>query len=98
METRSRTIPAAQFRDRCLRLLDEVHATGEKLIVTKHGRPVAAIIPAVETPDRRVIGWSDDIRIDTDLNEPAVPPEDWHIVSDPERVLTGNASDDPDGL
>ena len=95
MEDDSRTIPAAQFRDRCLRLLDEVQATGEKLIVTKHGQPVAAIVPAVETPARRVIGWSDDIRIDTDPTEPAAPPGDRHIVSDPERVLTGLASNDP---
>ena len=91
-----RTIPAAQFRDRCLKLLDEVQATGEKLIVTKHGRPVAAIVPAVETPVGSVIGWSDDIRIDADLTEPAVPPKHWHIVSDPERVLTGIPSNVPD--
>lgn len=42
-----------------------------------------------------VIGWSDDIRIDTDLVEPAIPPEDWHIVSDPDRVLTGIPSEEP---
>ncbi len=41
------------------------------------------------------MGWSADIRIDTDLAEPVVPPEDWHVVSDPERVMTGMASDDP---
>ena len=91
----SRTIPAAQFRDRCLKLLDEVHATGEKLIVTKHGRPVAAIVPVVATPEESILGWSADIRIDTDLTEPAIPPEDWHIVSDPERILTGSPSSEP---
>lgn len=95
MRATTRTIPAAQFRDRCLKLLDEVHATGEKLIVTKHGRPVAAIVPAVASPPTSIIGWSDDIHIRTDLTEPAVPPEDWHIVSDPERVLTGVPSTDP---
>ena len=92
MEVNSRTIPANQFRDRCLELLDEVHAAGEKLIVTKHRRLVAVIVPAVETPGRRIIGWSDDIRIETDLTKPAVPPDDWHIVSNPERVLTGIAT------
>ena len=95
MGATSRTIPAAQFRDRCLKLLDEVHATGDKLIVTKHGRPVAAIVPAVAAPEGSIIGWSDDIRIDTDLTQPAVPPEDWHVVSDPERVLTGIPSNAP---
>ncbi|MDE0168091.1 MAG: type II toxin-antitoxin system prevent-host-death family antitoxin [bacterium] len=94
MESATRTIPAAQFRDRCLKLLDEVHATGEKLIVTKHGRPVAAVVPAVASPATNVIGWSNDIHLGTDLTEPAVPPEDWHIVSDPERVLTGSPSKD----
>ena len=94
MAATARTIPATQFRDRCLKLLDEVQATGEKLIVTKHGRPVAAIVPAVGTPDASVLGWSDDIRIDTDLAEPAIPPEDWHIVSDPDRVLTGIPRED----
>lgn len=95
MTASARTIPAAQFRDRCLKLLDEVQATGEKLIVTKHGRPVAAVVPAVGTPDERVIGWSDDIRIDTDWADPAIPPDDWHIVSEPDRVLTGIPSKDP---
>lgn len=33
MAATARTIPATQFRDRCLKLLDEVQATGEKLIV-----------------------------------------------------------------
>lgn len=94
MGASTRTIPAAQFRDRCLKLLDEVHATGEKLIVTKHGRPVAAVVPAVASSEASVIGWSDDIRIGTDLTEPAMPPEDWHVVSDPERVLTGLPSND----
>lgn len=47
------------------------------------------------TPDERVIGWSDDIRIDTDPAELAIPPEDWHIVPDPDRVLTGIPSKGP---
>ena len=46
-------------------------------------------------PPASVIGWSDDIHIGTDLTEPAVPPEDWYIVSDPERVLSGIPSTDP---
>lgn len=89
MTATTRTIPAAQFRDQCLRLMDEVNATGETLIVTKHGRPVAAVVPVVEQPAAGIIGWSDDIRIDDDLTKPAVPSEHWHLISDPERVLTG---------
>ena len=89
MDTSSRTIPAAQFRDQCLRLMDEVRATGETLIVTKHGRPVAAVVPYVEQATTNIIGWSDDIRITWDVEEPAIPPERWQVLSDPDGVLNG---------
>jgi len=39
------TIQASQFKARCLALLDEVAATGRPLVVTKHGRPVARVVP-----------------------------------------------------
>lgn len=94
MDTSSRTIPAAQFRDQCLRLVDEVRATGETLIVTKHGRPVAAVVPYVEQPTTSIIGWSDDIRIAWDPEEPAIPPERWQVLSDPDEVLNGIPSGD----
>lgn len=89
MTVTTKTIPATQFRNQCLRLIDEVNATGEGLIVTKHGRPVAAVMPVVEQPGKSLFGWSKEIRIDEDFAKPAIPTEDWHIVSDPDRVLTG---------
>ena len=89
MDRANRTVPAAQFRDQCLRLLDEVRATGETLIVTKHGRPVAAVVPYVEQAATSIIGWSDDIHIAWDVEEPAVPPESWQVLSDPDGVLNG---------
>ena len=39
------TIPAAEFKAKCLQLLDEVAATGEPLVVTKFGQPVARLVP-----------------------------------------------------
>jgi len=33
-----------------------------------------------------IFGWSSEIVIG-DLTDPAIPPEDWHIVSNPDRVL-----------
>lgn len=44
-------ITATQFKARCLRLLDEVAETGETLVVTKHGRPVARVEPAASPDD-----------------------------------------------
>ena len=94
MTSPTRTIPAAQFRDQCLKLMDEVNATGEQLIVTKHGRPVAAVVPVTERPEPSIIGWCPDIRIPDDLSEPAIAPESWHAVSDHERILTGIPRED----
>jgi prevent-host-death family protein len=39
------TIRASEFKARCLALLDEVAETGRPLVVTKHGRPVARVVP-----------------------------------------------------
>lgn len=42
-------IAAGEFKSKCLALLDEVARTGETLIVTKRGKPVAKLTP-VEPP------------------------------------------------
>ncbi len=38
-----KTVGAARFKERCLALLDNLDAEG--LVITKHGRPVARVIP-----------------------------------------------------
>ena len=39
------SIPAGEFKARCLQLLDTVAASGEPLTITKRGRPVARLVP-----------------------------------------------------
>lgn len=39
------TVPAGEFKSKCLRLLDEVAEKRHTLIVTKRGRPVAQVSP-----------------------------------------------------
>lgn len=39
------SIPAGEFKARCLQLLDRVAANGEPLTITKRGRPVARLVP-----------------------------------------------------
>jgi len=53
MSHTQREITATQFKARCLRLLDEVAETGETLVVTKHGRPVARVVPPLRPDDLR---------------------------------------------
>ncbi|HEY3354892.1 MAG TPA: type II toxin-antitoxin system Phd/YefM family antitoxin, partial [Polyangia bacterium] len=62
-----RTIPAAEFKARCLRLLDQVATSGEPLVVTKRGRPVAKLVP-LEEADRRPLRGS--VRYHGDITAP----------------------------
>ena len=36
---------ASEFKARCLALLDDVAATGDEVVVTKHGVPLARLVP-----------------------------------------------------
>ena len=41
----TRTIPAGEFKAKCLQLMDEVNETGMPIIITKRGRPVSRLVP-----------------------------------------------------
>ena len=45
-----KVIIASEFKAKCLKIMDEVTATGEPAIITKHGVPVAQLVPAVQKP------------------------------------------------
>ena len=68
-----RTIPASQFKAKCLALLDEVAESGQPLVVTKRGKPVARVVP-VEEP-RSLIGSVKFLISDEELIKPLW--EDW---------------------
>lgn len=60
------TIAAGEFKAKCLKLLDEVAETRKTLIITKHGKPVAEVIPV--KPETKLFGsmkgsvlWEGDI-------------------------------------
>ena len=48
-----KTVPAAKFKEQCLALLDRVDPDG--IIITKHGKPVAKLMP-VQTDNENLIG------------------------------------------
>jgi prevent-host-death family protein len=50
--TRGERVAAAEFKARCLELMDHVRETGAEYVVTKHGTPVAKLVPYKE-PTRR---------------------------------------------
>jgi len=49
-------IPARQLKARCLALLDRVARTGEEVIVTKRGKPVARVVPVKPAPQPSLVG------------------------------------------
>jgi prevent-host-death family protein len=46
-------VAAAKFKEQCLSILD--HLSPEGIVVTKHGRPVARVLP-IETASADLIG------------------------------------------
>lgn len=49
-------MPAAAFKARCLAVMDEVRRTGTAVVITKHGRPVARLVPVDDEPPTS-FGW-----------------------------------------
>lgn len=45
MKPEEKTIPAGKFKAECLAILDEVQESGESVVVTKSGKPVARVVP-----------------------------------------------------
>jgi prevent-host-death family protein len=47
-------MPAAEFKAKCLRILDELEPEG--IVITKRGRPVAKVLPAAAVDNHKLIG------------------------------------------
>ena len=82
-----RTIPAGEFKNRCLALMDEVNETGTEIVITKHGRPVSRLVPARRQAPQMWGRYRDQIRITGDIVAPAVAAEEWDAVGGPAATL-----------
>ena len=49
----TRTIKASEFKAKCLKLMDEVAASGEEIVITKNGKPVAKLTPCKPAAQER---------------------------------------------
>jgi antitoxin (DNA-binding transcriptional repressor) of toxin-antitoxin stability system len=54
MHQRATTMTVTEFKAKCLRLVDDLVPSG--IVLTKHGRPVARVIPAGPCDNRDLIG------------------------------------------
>ncbi len=78
-------IPAAVFKAECLKLMDEVARTGQTLVITKHGKPVAQLVP-MPAQARSEFGYmKNTVRIKGDVVGPI--DEEWSALSGDENHL-----------
>jgi prevent-host-death family protein len=54
MATKEKTIAAAEFKAKCLRILDELGPAG--IVITKRGKPIARVLPAATADNVKLIG------------------------------------------
>ena len=73
------TIQASDFKARCLRILDEVAASGEPVTITKRGRVVARLIPAGACDEDPLHALRGSVRITGDVLEPVVRDQDIEL-------------------
>ncbi len=59
---------ATEFKAKCLKLLDDVASTRESLTITKHGHPVARVVP-IEPPQAASLfgGWEALLHVSGDI-------------------------------
>lgn len=72
------SVRASEFKAKCLELMDRVAATGQSVVVTKRGVPIARLAPLVERPAtlRGFLGRR--VEIVGNIVGPIV--EDWHAA------------------
>ena len=81
--TSMRTIPAGEFKQTCLRLLDEVGASGEPIVITKRGKAVAQLAPVKpERSDDWLGAMRERGEVKGDLVAPATDLAEWEVLGE----------------
>ena len=61
-------ISAGEFKAKCLGLMDKVKESHEEIIITKHNKPVARLLPIEEKPEKPLFGYlKDSVIIEGDI-------------------------------
>lgn len=75
----TRTVPAGEFKAKCLKLMDEAVAKQQRFSITKRGKLVGHFVPVSveEKPFRSIVGRSPGIKILGDIISPL--PQEWTL-------------------
>ena len=80
--TAMETIAISKFKATCLSLLDRVKKTGQPLVITKRGEPIAQVIPPEppESSEEDTFGcMASTLEITGDIVEP-LGEDDWEVL------------------
>jgi len=72
-----RKMAAGAFKTNCLAVMDEVQAKHETVVITKHGKPVAKLVPVNDETDDIYNFLAGKGEIGGDVVSPALSPEEW---------------------
>jgi prevent-host-death family protein len=76
-------VPISEFKAKCLGLIERVHKTRQPLRITRHGRPVAEVIPAGPDRKRKFLGdMVGTAKIVGDIVSPVIDLEDIEAYRD----------------
>ena len=70
-------MPAGSFKVHCLAVMDEVQAKRETVVITKHGKPVAKLVPIDEDRDEIFNFLAGKGAVAGDIVSPAISLEKW---------------------
>ena len=75
-----KSMPAGEFKARCLAVMKDVSKTREPVLITKRGKPVAKLVPA-EPVEQDFIGRLEGtVRVLGDIESPIEPAEAWEVL------------------
>jgi prevent-host-death family protein len=76
-ESSMKKMPAGSFKTNCLAVMDQVQSTHETVVITKHGKPVAKLVPVSTETDEIYNFLEGKGTVAGDVVSPAISPEEW---------------------
>ena len=76
-----KVIKASEFKAKCLALMDEVARTGDYIVITKNGKPIAELRPRPSKPPKSAFGAHKGLlEITGDIMSPAADEDEWEAL------------------
>jgi len=77
-------VPISEFKAKCLALLERVNKTKQPIRITRHGKPVAEVIPPAVAMDRSALidSLKGSIEFIGDIVSPANDEDEWEVLRD----------------